>query len=503
MQIEIETNLGEKLGKLKSYFTDLKFMQWETVIGLEVHIQLALQSKLFALDNAAFGGEPNTHISTVTSAHPGALPVLNSKAFEFAVMMGLACNSDITTENYFDRKHYFYADLPKGYQVTQNTTPVCGRGKITVRLTDGSPLEIAIHHIHLEEDAGKSIHDAEDKYSLIDLNRAGVALLEMVTEPVISSSEEAYAFLAAVRKIVRYIGISDGNMEEGSLRCDANISLRKKGTEKLGVKTEIKNLNSMRYLQKALQFEINRQQKILDAGGEIIQETRGFNSNDGTTFSMREKESSHDYRYFPEPDVPPFILSNDYIYNVKKSMPVLPEQYLNKFTGEFGIALQDAITLTENHGTAIFFDSVSQNYSSYKTTCNWILGPLRSLMNSDNEAVEKPAVSVAAFIKLLQMVDSGVISYSAASQKVLPAIYKNEDADPEKIAVDMNVMMEKDDNATLNLVKEVLASMPDKVSEFRKGKKALLTLFIGEAMKKGKGKHNPAVIKSLIEKELE
>lgn len=478
-------------------------MQWETVIGLEVHIQLDLQSKLFALDSAAFGGQPNTHVSTVTLAHPGALPVLNSKAFEFAVMMGIACNCDITTENYFDRKHYFYADLPKGYQVTQNATPVCGRGKITVRLTDGSPLDIAIHHIHLEEDAGKSIHDAEDKNSLIDLNRAGVALLEMVTEPVISSPEEAYAFLAAVRKIVRYTGISDGNMEEGSLRCDANISLRKKGTEKLGVKTEIKNLNSMRFLQKALQFEITRQQKILDDGGVVIQETRGFNSNDGSTFSMREKESSHDYRYFPEPDIPPFILSDDYIYSVKKDMPVLPEQYLTKFTNEYGIALQDAITLTENQETAVFFEDVSRDYLSYKTSCNWILGPLRSLMNNDNAAVDKPAVAKPSFIKLMQMVDSGLISYSAASQQILPAIYKNADADPGKIAVDMNLLMEKNDSATLSLVKDVLASMPDKVTEFKKGKKGLLALFIGEAMKKGKGKHNPAVIKSLIEKELE
>ncbi len=476
-------------------------MQWETVIGLEVHIQLALESKLFAADTALFGGEPNTHISPLTIAHPGTLPVVNSKAFEYAVLMGLACNCDITNKNYFDRKHYFYADLPKGYQITQNATPVCRNGKITARLTDGTAVDIAIHHIHLEEDAGKSIHDAEDNYSLIDLNRAGVALLEMVTEPVIASPEEAFAFLAAVRKIVRYIGISDGNMEEGSLRCDANISLRPMGSKTLGTKTEIKNLNSMRFLQKALYFEIARQTEILNSGNEVIQETRGFNSSIGTTFSMREKESAHDYRYFPEPDVPSFVIDDEYIQRIRSRMPVLPEELLFKFTNAYGLPLQDALTLIDDSYTASLFEETVAVYSNYKTACNWILGPLRSLSN-DNDIINGN-LKVSAFIDLLKMVDEGKVSYTSASQKILPLIYINPSADPLVIANELNLLMENDDASTIALVKEVMSSMSDKIADYKKGKKGLLALFIGEVMKKGKGKFNPALIKSIIEKELE
>jgi aspartyl-tRNA(Asn)/glutamyl-tRNA(Gln) amidotransferase subunit B len=476
-------------------------MQWETVIGLEVHIQLALESKLFASDTTLFGGEPNTHISPLTIAHPGTLPVVNSKAFEFAVLMGLACDCNITTKNYFDRKHYFYADLPKGYQITQNDTPVCRNGKITARLTDGSAVDIAIHHIHLEEDAGKSIHDAEDHHSLIDLNRAGVALLEMVTEPVITSPEEAFAFLAAVRKIVRYTGISDGNMEEGSLRCDANISLRPVGSKVLGTKTEIKNLNSMRFLQKALYYEIARQTEILNAGNEVVQETRGFNSNTGTTFSMREKESAHDYRYFPEPDVPPFVINDEYIKRIRSKMPVLPEELLFKFTTAYGLPLQDALTLIDDSETASFFEKTVAVYTNFKTACNWILGPLRSLSN-DNDA-KHGNLQVNALISLLKMVDDGKVSYTSASQKILPLIYSNAEADPAVIALELNLVMENNDAATIALVKEVLSSMQDKIADYKKGKKGLMALFIGEVMKKGKGKFNPALIKSIIEKELE
>ncbi len=477
-------------------------MEWEVVIGLEVHIQLKLDSKLFSADVAIFGSEPNSNVGNVTLAHPGALPVVNKKAFEYGVMMGLACNCEITRENYFDRKHYFYPDLPKGYQVTQQATPVCGRGSITARMPDGESVVIAIHHIHLEEDAGKSIHDASDTHSLIDLNRAGVALLELVTEPVIHSPEEAYAFLAAIRRIVRYAGISDGNMEEGSLRCDANISLRKRGQTTLGVKTEVKNLNSMRYLQKALQYEIERQRKLLDVGDIVTQETRGYNSADNTTYSMREKESAHDYRYFPEPDIPPVILSDDYIYNVKGKMPLLPEYYIRRFTEKFGMSINDSLTLTEDQAAARFFDEACRSTSNYKAVCNWMLGPLKSILNENKIDFVGCNVAPEQLVELIQLVDEGKVNYSAAAQQILPAMYAENKHDALSIAKKLNLILSDDNTGAETIVNTIMESWPDKVAEFKKGKKGLLAFFIGEAMKAAKGQYKPELIKSLIEKAL-
>jgi aspartyl-tRNA(Asn)/glutamyl-tRNA(Gln) amidotransferase subunit B len=356
----------------------------------------------------------------------------------------LACNCAITRENYFDRKHYFYPDLPKGFQTTQHATPVCRNGFITARMSDGSPVTIALHHIHLEEDAGKSIHDMDPMNSLIDLNRAGTALLELVTDPVLKSPEEAYAFLAAVRKLVRYIGISDGNMEEGSLRCDANVSLRSKGSAVLGIKTEIKNLNSIRYLQKALEYEIDRQRKLLDAGEQIVQETRGYNSTSGETYSMREKESAHDYRYFPEPDIPPVYIKEEYIEEVKKEMPALPEDLLQQFAG-FGLSVQEALQLTEDIATAAYYMQSVKIKSGYKIVCNWMTGPLKSVMNESGDDFTACKITPAKFIALLQLVEDGVISYSSASQKLLPALYKDGNADPRALAVTLQLLLDNYD----------------------------------------------------------
>jgi aspartyl-tRNA(Asn)/glutamyl-tRNA(Gln) amidotransferase subunit B len=359
-----------------------------------------------------------------------------------------------------------------------------------------------LHHIHLEEDAGKSIHDVDPFNTLIDINRAGTALLELVTDPVLKSSQEAYAFLAAIRKLIRYIGISDGNMEEGSLRCDANVSLRKPGTSTLGVKTEIKNLNSMRFLQKALEFEITRQASLLDSGQEIIQETRGYNSSSDETYSMREKESVHDYRYFPEPDIPPVYIADEYIYRISEAMPSLPEVLLNRFTG-LGLSVQEALQLTEDRSTAEYYLQCVEHSSVYKTIFNWMMGPLKSLMNADGKDFTGCRVSPSRLVELMKLVDSGIIGYSSASQKLLPAIYKDSTTGIEKIASELNLILDNDDAAAGDLVKEVMSMMKDKVDEYRKGRKGLLTLFIGEAMKKSRGKYKPELLKTLIQKELE
>jgi aspartyl-tRNA(Asn)/glutamyl-tRNA(Gln) amidotransferase subunit B len=357
--------------------------RYETVVGLEVHIQLSTKTKLFCGDSAAYGGSPNTHISPITLAHPGTLPVLNKTAVEFAIKLGLALGCDITRHSFFDRKHYFYPDLPKGYQTSQSRSPVCMGGQLKVSV-GGEEKFVQIHHIHLEEDAGKSIHDADPQYTCIDLNRAGVPLLELVTEPVIRSSEEAYAFLTNLRKLVRWTGICDGNMEEGSLRCDANISIRPVGQNELGTKVEVKNLNSIRNVRRAIDAEVERQTKMLDNGEIIIQQTRGYDADTNTTTGQRDKEEANDYRYLPCPDLPPFEISDAWLSEVRDMLPELPETLFEKYTTALGLPAQDAEVLTEEKSLSDYFNQLVKETPHIKAAANWLLGPIKSWLNGQN-----------------------------------------------------------------------------------------------------------------------
>ena len=364
----------------------INYDAYETVVGLEVHAQLLTQSKLFCGDSSAFGSLPNTHVSAITLAHPGTLPKMNKKAIEFAIKMGLACHSEIVKENYFARKNYFYPDLPKGYQLSQHTTPICKGGYVTIRIKNEEK-NIRLNRIHMEEDAGKSLHDVDPENTALDFNRAGVPLIEIVTEPDIRSGDEAYAYLTELRKLVRYLDICDGNMEEGSLRCDANISVRKKGDIKLGTKVEVKNLNSIRNVKRAIEYESRRMIEMLEQGTEITQQTRSFDADSGTTFSIRDKEDADDYRYFPDPDLTKFFLTDEFIDNVRRSIPELHTERSKRYISKYHLSEYDAAILTEEKEFADYFEKVIGGGVKFKSAANWMLGPVKSWQNENNEEI--------------------------------------------------------------------------------------------------------------------
>ena len=476
---------------------NLQKEQYEIVVGLEVHAQLLTESKLFASDSAAYGGEPNTHISAITLGLPGTLPRLNKKAIEFAIRIGLACNSEIERKNYFARKHYFYPDLPKGYQITQHETPVCIGGHVNIRTPDGEK-KIRLHHIHLEEDAGKSVHDVDPDFTCIDLNRAGVPLIEIVSEPEISSGEEAYAYVTELRKLVRYLGICDGNMEEGSMRCDANISVRKKGETKLGTKVEVKNLNSIRNVKRAIEFEAERLIDILEKGEEVKQQTRSFDADKGTTFSLRSKEEANDYRYFTDPDIPCFIVSDELLEKVKKSIPELPEEAVNRFTKTYQLSEYDSRQLAEEKSMSSFYENIIKYTNNYKAAANWMLGPIRSNLNDSGSEIENFAVAPAAIATIINLIDKGKISFSVASAKLLPELIRNRGSEPEQLMVDLNLVQTSETDVVLQWVNEALNNLPEKVIEYKKGKKGLLGLFVGEVKKISKGKADPKIVNDLL-----
>ncbi|MES2775387.1 MAG: Asp-tRNA(Asn)/Glu-tRNA(Gln) amidotransferase subunit GatB [Bacteroidota bacterium] len=472
--------------------------QYEAVIGLEVHIQLLTDSKLFCGDSAAFGGDPNTHISPITMAHPGTLPLLNKKAVEYAVRLGVALNCDITRHSFFDRKHYFYPDLPKAYQTSQMLFPICMGGELKTGLGD----TVQIHHIHLEEDAGKSIHDAHDDYTCIDLNRAGVPLLELVTDPVIRSANEAFAFLTELRKLVRWIGICDGNMEEGSLRCDANISIRPVGETRLGTKVEVKNLNSIRNVKRAIEGEILRQTALVEKGEKITQQTRGYDADANTTAPQRDKEEANDYRYFPCPDLPPFEVSDSYLDEIKAALPELPEQLLQKYTAVLQLPEQDAKVLTEEKALSDYFNQLIKETPHTKAAANWMLGPVKSWLNENNASIEQWPVSASSLAKLIEMVQGGKVNFSTASAKILPALIEQPAAEPIALATTLNLLQDSNEDELELWVTEVINSMPDKVQEYKKGKKGLIGLFVGEVKKRSKGKADPQKVTALLQEKL-
>ncbi len=475
--------------------------KYEAVIGLEVHTQLLTNSKLFCGDSTAFGNPPNTNVSPVSLAHPGTLPVMNKKAIDYAISLGLAFNCDIVRNNYFARKNYFYPDLPKGYQVSQHTTPICKNGFVSIN-TAGTERNILLNRIHLEEDAGKSIHDADENYTCIDLNRAGVPLLEIVSEPDMHTPEEAYAYVTEIRKTVRYLQICDGNMEEGSMRCDANVSIRLKGEKTLGTKVEVKNLNSIKNVKKAIEFEIGRLIALSESGDEIIQETRSFDAANGSTFSLRNKEEANDYRYFPEPDLAPFHITEEKIASIKKSLPELPAALEKRFIEQYSLPASDAKIICDERETAVFFENLVNNTKNFKAASNWLLGPIKSYLNENNLNIESFPGDPKSISKLIDLVDEGSVSFGVAASKIFPVLIKSPGVDPYQIAKDLNVLQEKSDDTLNTWIDEVLSKMPDKISDYKKGKKNLIGLFAGEVKKLSKGKADMQAVNKILAQKL-
>ncbi len=477
--------------------------KYKAVIGLECHIQLSTKTKMYSNDIAEYGALPNSNISVITLGHPGTLPKVNKKAIEYAVKLGLAMNCEIREENLFARKNYFYADLPKGYQITQDKTPICNGGWVDIKLKDGSIKKINLTRIHMEEDAGKSLHDADPFETLIDLNRAGTPLLEIVTEPDFTGGEDAYIYLNEVRKLVRYLDICDGNMEEGSLRCDANISVMLLDAKEYGKKVEVKNMNSFRNVQRAIDFEIKRQIDLLEVGGEIAGETRSFDASNGSTFSLRSKENANDYRYFPEPDLQPVIVKQNYIDSIKAIMPELPSDLLLRYTKEFGLSEYDANNLIEIKAIAFYFNELVSFTKNHKAAANWMMGSIKSYLNENAITIDKFKVLPKTIAEIISLIDEGKISNAVATQKLFPELMQNPTEAPLSIAQRLDIIQSNDTGALQELVDQALAKYPEKIIEYKSGKVNLLGLFVGEVMKLGKGKADPKMANQLVKEALE
>lgn len=479
--------------------------KYETVIGLEVHVQLLTKSKIFTGDSNHFGSDPNSNVSVITLGHPGTLPKMNKKVMSHAIKMGLACHCDISKYQFFDRKNYFYPDLPKGYQTTQDNKPVCIGGYVSVKTASGLKKDIKLNRIHMEEDAGKSIHlpEGDAKDTLIDYNRAGVPLIEIVTEPTLDSFEEAAAFLTEIRKLVRYLEVSDGNMEEGSMRCDANISVRLKGEKELGKKVEVKNMNSIRNVSHAINFEIDRQIELIESGREIVSETRLFDVPSGTTSSMRTKEELNDYRYFPEPDLSPMKVTEDWLAAIKSEMPALPHELVHKFVNDYSLPEYDAYVLTDSREIAEYFLELGSASGDYKMSSNWMMGPVKSYLNETGIEMSSFPVKPNQLAGILKLVKDNLVSNSAATQKILPYLIENPESDPSDIAKKLNLLQDSDSDSIMPLIHEVLQANEVKVAEYKSGRKGLLGLFVGEVMKKSSGKADPKLTNQLLRETLE
>ena len=477
--------------------------KYEAVIGLEIHAQLLTKSKAYSSDSTTFGASPNTQVSAISLGHPGTLPHHNRKVIEYAIRMGLACESTIREYNYYARKNYFYADLPKGYQITQDKTPICNGGFVNIKLKDGTTKKVGITRIHMEEDAGKSMHDQDLYDTLVDYNRAGVPLIEIVSEPDMRSADEAYAYVSEMRKLVRYLDICDGNMEEGSLRCDANVSVRLKGAQEYGTKVEVKNMNSISNVKRAIEYEIIRQIDLIEAGKPFTSETRSFDAMKGTTFSMRSKEEANDYRYFPEPDLPPFIANQAMVDEIKAQMPALPDALFARYTEELGLSAYDAQVLTDTKEVALYFDSLIHHTSNTKAAANWVMGAVKSYLNENALEMADFTIAPENLAVLIQLIDDNKISNSVASQRVFPAMIESPEKSPLSIAQELNVLQESDSAFLEGLVDQVLSSMPDKVEEYKNGKKGLLGLFMGQLMKLSQGKADPKESSRLLSERLD
>jgi aspartyl-tRNA(Asn)/glutamyl-tRNA(Gln) amidotransferase subunit B len=474
---------------------------YDIVVGLEIHVQLATKSKCFAPEANDFGALPNTHISVINLAHPGTLPKVNRKAIELAVKMGLACDSKITQRNVFARKNYFYPDLPKGYQLTQDHNPICVGGGLFIKRKDYSKHFFRLHHIHLEEDAGKSIHtDTTD--TLLDFNRAGTPLIEIVTEPDFRSTEDVVAFLQEIRRMVRWLGISDGNMEEGSLRCDANVSVKLKDVEKLGTRVEIKNLNSFKFVQKAIEYEANRQIQLIEKGEAIQQETRLYDSNQNKTFGMRTKENLHDYRYFPEPDLNPVVIDDVWLSQISSQMPVLPQVVEQQWITKYQLPVYDVQVLSESIELAEYFEATCQFTTHIKAVANWMMKEVRSYLNDKKIEIQQFPIKPKTMAEIINLVAENQISQTVASQQIFPLLIENPATSPLTIAQENQWILATESFDLSDIIADILRQNVAKVKEYQNGKKGLLGMFMGELMKATKGKANPKDLNEALSKAL-
>ena len=476
-------------------------MKYEAVIGLEVHAQLLTETKIFCGCSTKFGAEPNTQSCQICIGMPGVLPVLNKKALEFAVRTGLAVNCSISRYSRFARKNYFYPDLPKGYQISQFELPICEHGHLDIVL-DGAVKRIGITRIHMEEDAGKNIHESASggNYSFVDLNRAGVPLMEIVSEPDMRSPQEAAEYMKKLRSILRYLGVCDGNMEQGSLRCDANVSLRPDGRKELGTKVEIKNINSFKFVEKALDYEIMRQLKILEDGGKIIQETRLWDSVRNVTESMRGKEEAHDYRYFPEPDLVPMTVDQTWIHDIQSSLPELPDKRKERFISAFGIPGQDADLMISEKSVADWFEETVNLGGQPKDVSNWIKGDLMKLLNEEGKTFDECILRPSSLVGMLKLIDNGTISGKIA-KTVFEEIYRT-GKDAEVVVREKGLVQITDSGAIEKAVDDIIAGNPKEVERYKAGEEKLIGFLVGQVMKKTKGKANPQMVNELLKKKL-
>ena len=484
--------------KLTNYIIKRNENNYEVIIGLEVHAQVLSDSKLFSTSSTKFGAEPNTQVSLVDAAFPGMLPVINEFCIKQAVKTGVGLKAKINKRSIFDRKNYFYADLPQGYQISQYKDPIVGEGSVILDLPLGEKT-IGIERLHLEQDAGKSIHDIDPQNTLVDLNRSGVALMEIVSKPDLRSPDEVNAYIKKLRSIMRYLGTCDGNMQEGSLRADVNVSVRKKGEKKLGTRCEIKNVNSIKFMQMAIEYEANRQVDIIEEGGSIDQETRLFDTKKNETRSMRSKEDAHDYRYFPDPDLLPLEISDDFINNIKKSIPELPDEKKKRFIEKFNLSAYEANILVSDIETSKYFEEVIKN-SDVKISTNWITGELFALLNDKNLEISKSPISAKNLSKLINLIKDGTISGKIA--KSVFEIMATGDKNPVDIVEEKGLKQQSDPKELEKLIDKVINENPDKVKEYKSGKEKLFGFFVGQAMKASGGKANPQLINDILKKKL-
>ena len=472
--------------------------EYEVIIGLEVHAQVLSESKLFSSSPTKFGSEPNTQVSLVDAAFPGMLPVINEFCIKQAIKTGIGLNAKINNKSIFDRKNYFYADLPQGYQISQYKNPIVGEGSVTLDMPDGEKM-IGIERLHLEQDAGKSIHDIDPQNTLVDLNRSGVALMEIVSKPDLRSLDEVNAYLKKLRSIMRYLGTCDGNMQEGSLRADVNVSVRKKGETELGTRCEIKNVNSIKFMQMAIDYEANRQVDILEEGGSIDQETRLFDTKKNETRSMRTKEDAHDYRYFPDPDLLPLELNDDFINEIKKEIPELPDEKKKRFIDKFNLSPYEANILVSDIETSKYFEDVSKN-SDVKLATNWITGELFALLNNKSIEITESPITSENLAKLINLIKDGTISGKIA--KTVFEIMADSGKDPKKIVEEKGLKQQSDPKELEKIIDKVISDNPKNVEAYKSGKDKLFGFFVGQVMKQSNGKANPQLVNEILKKKL-
>ena len=472
--------------------------EYEVIIGLEVHAQVLSESKLFSSSPTKFGSEPNTQVSLVDAAFPGMLPVINEFCIKQAIKTGIGLNAKINNKSIFDRKNYFYADLPQGYQISQYKNPIVGEGSVTLDMPDGEKM-IGIERLHLEQDAGKSIHDIDPQNTLVDLNRSGVALMEIVSKPDLRSLDEVNAYIKKLRSIMRYLGTCDGNMQEGSLRADVNVSVRKKGETELGTRCEIKNVNSIKFMQMAIDYEANRQVDILEEGGSIDQETRLFDTKKNETRSMRTKEDAHDYRYFPDPDLLPLELNDDFINEIKKEIPELPDEKKKRFIEKFNLSPYEANILVSDIETSKYFEDVSKN-SDVKLATNWITGELFALLNNKSIEITESPITSENLAKLINLIKDGTISGKIA--KTVFEIMADNGKDPKKIVEEKGLKQQSDPKELEKIIDKVISDNPKNVEAYKSGKDKLFGFFVGQVMKQSNGKANPQLVNEILKKKL-